>query len=277
MIKQMPGFDKHQADLEKKQQIVKEKQEIERKKREAQSKKEKAQALLNAKLDIISKNNESLRQKSEIVSFTKGFFVSDMIAFILGTWWFAGNDGPVDYPFGHEPLFTAYDMYGDMSFGQAVKNAYLLDDWRHGKGGVMQGICGLVSVLIAIGVGADWASSTTKTNEEKSNKAKYLLKELEQLKDYGVDTPKLVKDLTPSIKKILEAFSEIDRGFFDNLLAGGLDKANYETCVAIISGYLKSHPKEYNKVVEIIDEATLPEEIKKKYGKGKTISFAAAQ
>ena len=41
---------------------------------------------------------------------------------------------------------------------------------------------------------------------------------------------------------------------------------NYERCVAIIRGYLKAHPEEYAEVIKVIDEAVLPEDIKKKYG-----------
>ena len=281
-MKKMPGFDEYQADLEKKeleQRKAKEKQEAETKKKEEHIKYKLAQKQLDEKLNIISQNDKSLMQKSRLASFAKAFFVSNILGFLVGSVTFLSNDGrdSTDYPYGHEPLFTSHEIYGDMTYGQAIKNAYLLDDWRHGKGGVFQGYCGILSVLISIGAGIFMADATGSNNKEKTEKAKKILKELELLKYYGIGVPELIKNLTPSIKKMLESLSAMDRRYFDNLAAGGLDKANYETCVAIVEGYLNSHPKEYNKVIEIIDEATLPAEIIKKYGKDKTISFAAAQ
>lgn len=289
-MKKMPGFDEYQADLEKKEQIAKEQKELEQRKakekQEAETKKKEeyikyeiAQNQLDAKLNIISQNDKSLMQKPQLASFAKGFFVSSILGFLAGSVFFLLNDGrdSTDYPYGHEPGFTPHEIYGNMTYGQAIKNAYLLDDWRHGKGGIFQGMCGMFFVALSIIVGAGMAEETGSDNEKKTAKAKKILKELEQLKDYGIDVSELIKDLTPSIKKMLVSLSAIDRGYFDNLATGGLDKANYETCVAIVEGYLNSHPKEYNKVIEIIDEATLPAEIIKKYGKGKTISFAATQ
>jgi len=234
---------------------------------------------LNKKLKIISENDKNLKQKSTFASFMKAFFTTNMIAFMTGSLAFALNDGKdaTDYSLGHEPLVSSHDIYGDMTYGQAIKNAYLLDDWRHGKGGVFQGLCGMFTIIMSIALASSFASMTKDDNKKKTAEAKKLLMELEQLKNYGIDVPNLIKDLQPSITKILESLSEVDRGYFDNLSKGGLDKVNYETSVAIVSGYLKSHPKEYDKVIEIINEATLPEAIKKKYGKRKTISFAAAQ
>ncbi len=76
---------------------------------------------------------------------------------------------------------------------------------------------------------------------------------------------------------IISRLSELDRGYLENLLSGGLENVNYETAAAIIAGHLKAHPKDYAMITKVIQEATLPREIVKQYGDGKTASFAVAQ
>ncbi|MBP5794851.1 MAG: hypothetical protein J6W41_02445 [Alphaproteobacteria bacterium] len=287
MPKQMPGYQEHQDKLTAAQNAVEAKRLAAAKKKNDDAEDKKQKKLTAKKLGYVKKSIKG----SSFGSFLKGFASAQTIAFVIGSLSFLVFQGRLvtaeeqyeanaeHFGYGHvnyDDYDDTYDsgIYGDMSYGQAIKNAYLLDDWRKGEGGVFQGICGMLSILIALGVGV---SNAKEKNNEKNRKASEILKQLEQLKNYGIDAPTLIKDLTPSINKILESLSKIDRGYFDNLIAGGLNKADYETCVAIVSGYLKSHPKEYNQVIAIIDEATLPPEIVKKYGKGKTISFAAAQ
>lgn len=269
MTKKMPGFNEYQADLEKKQQFEKEKKEVQ--------KREFAKMQIK-KLGSIFK--QTSKKNSAFGDFLRSFFQVQVIAFLTGSmaFLFSGRTQFVD-DYGNTTggLFnnTLNEIYGDdMSYGQAIKNAYLLEDWRNGKGGVFQGVCGLLSMIIALSVATVAGAKKIKSNVFKSRN---ILLQLDKLKKYGVDAKQLIESLEPSVVKLISKMSEKDRGYFDNLASGGLDKANYDTCVAIVSGYLKSHPKEYNKVIEIIDEATLPEAVKKKYGKGKTISFAAAQ
>lgn len=220
--------------------------------------------------------------RNAFMGFVGGFARVNTIALVVGSLAFLfsartqfedeyGNKtgGPWNNPLN--------EIYGDdMSYGQAIKNAYLWDDFRKGNGGLFQGICGLLSIMIALGVGLSDAVGSIK-DKDYLKKVKNIYNQLELLKDYGIDAKKLIQDLEPEAKKLISKMSELDRGYFDNLLAGGLSKSDYETCVAIVSGYLKSHPKEYNNIIAIIDENTLPESIKKKYGKEKTISFGAAQ
>ncbi len=52
----------------------------------------------------------------------------------------------------------------------------------------------------------------------------------------------------------------------------GLDAANYETVVAIVKGHLKSHPEDYVKIIQVIDEATLPPVLVKTHT-GKSMSW----
>lgn len=248
--------------------------------KEQQKKLQEAKQLLDKKLKIVSEHIPVFERDSKTESFVKGFFVGNAIFFMLGSLaFFYGKAGQAVARFhGRSGAADKSIIYGNMSYEQAIKNAYLLEDWRNSEGGVFQGICGLLSVLISIGIGVRSIKLEKRAAEEEDTLlAESVLKDLEILKDYGVDVTALSKRLTPDIKKILESLSEIDRGYFNNLIAGGLNKADYETCVAIISGYLKSHPNEYNKILEIIDNATLPDAVKQKYGKGKTISFAAAQ
>ncbi|MBP9999095.1 MAG: hypothetical protein KBT14_00160 [Proteobacteria bacterium] len=269
MTKKMPGFNEYQADLEKKQQFEKEKEEGQ--------KREFAKMQIK-KLGSIF--NQTSKKNSAFGDFLRSFFQVQVIAFLTGSmaFLFSGRTQFVD-DYGNTTggLFNnpLNEIYGDdMSYGQAIKNAYLLEDWHNGKGGVFQGVCGLLSMIIALSVATVAGAKKIKSNVFKSRD---ILLQLDKLKKYGVDAKQLIESLEPSVVKLISKMSEKDRGYFDNLASGGLDKANYDTCVAIVSGYLKSHPKEYNKVIEIIDEATLPEAVKKKYGKGKIISFAAAQ
>ena len=228
---------------------------------------------------------ERFKRNPVFANFLGGFFISQMSFFLLGSIaWLTSHhhegtqDGEIFYTAADQEVAdlswstTTYGIYGDMPYGQAVKNAYLWDDFRNGKGGLFQGICGLLSILIAVGVGAKFAKDAVKTNLKN---ARIDFSQLEQLKDYGIDAEKLIKEMEPFIAKLVSKMSEIDRGYFDNLLAGGLDKADYQTCMDIVAGHLKSHPEDYNKLVEIIDENTLPESVRKKYGK--ILSFGAAQ
>lgn len=218
------------------------------------------------------------KKDSAFVEFLKTFAAVQTIAFITGSmaFLFSGrtqyedNYGRATGGAINNPL---NEIYGDnMSYSQAIKNAYLLDDWRNGNGGVFQGVCGLLSMVAALGLASSAGAGKAKSNFIKSRS---IMLQLDELKQYGIDANKLIKDLDPSVKKLISEMSEKDRGYFDNLISGGLDNADYETCNAIVSGYLKSHPKEYNEIIKVIDTASLPEELKKKYGK--MISFTAAQ
>ncbi len=52
------------------------------------------------------------------------------------------------------------------------------------------------------------------------------------------------------------ALSEIDPGYMENLLRGGISEADKRIWVAIAQGYVNSHPSEYTKVREFIDNNT---------------------
>lgn len=278
MSKELPGYADHKAEIEAAKKALEAKM-AEKKQQEQDNMAQKAQKkVLAQKLRVVAKYSD-IKKHNAFTAFLKEFATVQAVSFIIGSVAFLG--GKVldrEYvPMDERDIHTGYvaPIYGgSMSYSQAIKNAYLLDDWRHGNRGVFQGICGLLSLFLAYGFGTSEFKKQKKSDEKKYGE---ILAQLESLKDYGIDVPQLIQNLTPNMEKLISKMSEKDRGYFDNLVAGGLDKANYETCVAIVSGYLKSHPDEYNKVIEIIDEATLPETIKKKYGKGKTISFAAAQ
>ena len=273
----MPGFDKLGA-MKKAEVRVKQKVDQNKKLAEGEEEKEKT----GKKGFYILK--ERFKRNSGFSGFLSNFFASQMALFLLGSFaWLTSHhhqgsqDDDVFYTAADQEVADlsweapTYWIYGDLSYKQAVKNAYLWDDFRNGKGGLFQGVCGLLSILIAIGIGAKGLKDTFKTNLEN---AKIDFAQLEQLKDFGIDAKRLINEMEPFIAKLVSKMSEIDRGYFDNLLAGGLDKADYQTCIDIVAGHLKSNPEDYNKLVKIIDENTLPEKIRKKYGK--TISFGAA-
>lgn len=271
MPKQMPGFQDYKKSKEEKTTT-----ELNEKTKENERKEFLKMQL--KKFGTIFKHTS--KKDLAFGDFLRKFFQVQAISFLIGSmaFLFSGRtQSENDYGEKTGGIFNnpLNEIYGDdMSYGQAIKNAYLLEDWRNGEGGVFQGICGLLSMIIALVLATLEGSRKVKSNMIKS---KTILLQLDELKKYGIDVKQLIDKLGPGAEKLISAMSEKDRGYFDNLVAGGLDKANYETCIAIVSGYLKSHPKEYEKVVKIIDEATLPDEIKQKYGKGKTISFDAAR
>ena len=235
----------------------------------------KAESFKNATDDLEQRKYEIVldhieNKKSKFLDFLAGFFVSQIVTFLLGSFaWFCSIDD--DDNIG--PQFRTKGIYGDMSWGQAIKNAYVFDDWRHGKGGVFQGVAGLIAYFVAIYIGLQSAKRGTK------NRASEILNEVDLFKYFGrgIAIKNLFKELGPDIYKIVSSLSEIDCGYFSRLISGKTEDTDYETCVAIIDGYLKSHPKEYEEIIKVIDEAVLPESIKKKYGKGKTVSFGAAK
>lgn len=212
--------------------------------------------------------------------FLKNFAAVHYVSFLVGSlaFFFSGQtqfekaNGTTAGGLINNPLNQIYG--NDMTYGHAIKNAYLLEDWRKGEGGVFQGICGLLSMAIALIIATRASAGKVKSNLIKSRE---ILRKLDRLKEYGIDAKKLIKDLEPGVDGLIYKMSEQDKGYFNNLIEGGLDKANYETCVAIVSGYLKSHPKEYNKVVEIIDKASLSNTTQNNHDQGKMISFIAAQ
>lgn len=269
MKKQMPGYEENQKKLTAEQKAKKMEQ--------AKDKATKEFVKLQLKKYVpvfnkVSSKNPAFR------AFVRKFFLANVVSFLVGStaFLFSGRTqyeneyGEKTGSLVNNPL---NEIYGDdMSYGQAIKNAYLWDDFRNDNGGLFQGICGLISMMIALGVGM---TAATKTTKENMKKAREVLWQLDHLRDYGIDVNKLMKDMEPEIKKLVSKMSEKDRGYFENLLAGGLDGADYEICVNIIKGHLKSHPEDYDRLVAVIDENTLPESIKKKYGK--TISFGAAK
>lgn len=281
MPKKMPGYSEYQQEQENKRKAKEAAiQEQNRKKAEKEAEK-KAEKLKKAKEKIQDKKIKAVGKKlrpQAFSDFLKYFFVGQMIGFVIGSTSFALEEfgGPeiigehYDEELGQTVIDWSESMYDGISYWQAIKNAYGFGDWKDGTA-QRQMIANLIFTMISLSI------ALKKSRTKQKQKANEILSKLERLKGFGIDVEQLATDLTPSINKMLESLSAMDRGYFDNLAAGGLDKAKYETCVAIIAGYLKSHPKEYNKVITIIDEATLPEWIKKKYGKGKTISFGAAQ
>ena len=259
MPKQIPGYKEYKDKLTAAQKAAEEKRAAAAKKKADDAEKEKQEKLKKSaeKLEtkIRRKKVRAITKQRIIKRVFKALLVSNMITFVCGSILWLTED------------FWEDEYYDRDEFGYAYSGSYW-KDLKDAYGADLEiTLCNVIVVLTLFII----ALIVKREDDEDT------LKQLEKLKDHGVDMPQLIEDLTPSIKKILKSLSKIDRGYFDNLAAGGLDKADYETCVAIISGYLKAHPKEYNKIIAIIDEATLPPEIVKKYGKGKTVSFAAAQ
>lgn len=282
MVKQRIGYDEYQEKLSEERQAKEAKQqEIERLKKAGKK-------LLDRKKRIVV-----LHERDNVNHAILGFFVAQMVTFLAGSIsWFFDVGG----------LYTN-EKGEDLSYWEAFKSAYGMGATNQIPGHYyITIIVSCVLFVMFVGIIApydkiseqsfiefknarkrpdgmlrgDWDSKNRKDYEER-HWAERIVDRLEALKDYGVNVPLLLENMGPNINKIIKSFSKIDRGYFDNLARGGLNKADYETCIAIVEGYLKSHPKEYEEIIKVIDEAVLPEEIKKKYGKGKVVSFGAAQ
>lgn len=246
---------------------------------------EAAKKLQEKKQKVITSDLKNTSKR--FAGFCAGTFVSFAVYFIVGSfaWWTSykheGVDDDTKFHSATEAETGDYSwetpthrIYGNMSYDKAIRNAYLWEDLRNGNGGIFQGICGLLSIALSLYVGA-FVARGIKNDQKK--RAQDILAQLDSLKTYGIDAKKVLNNLKPEVEKLLSKMSELDPGYMENLLSNGLNEASYKTSVAIIGGFLKSHPDQYNKIIQILDETTLPEEIVKKYGKGKTISFNAAQ
>lgn len=77
------------------------------------------------------------------------------------------------------------------------------------------------------------------------------------------------------IGKIISHMSGKDAKVFNQMLNGEIN-VSYEVAVKIMEGHLKTHPEDLQMVFDFFDERSIPQEIKEKYGAGKTISFEAA-
>ncbi|MBO7509081.1 MAG: hypothetical protein J6T57_02290 [Alphaproteobacteria bacterium] len=223
----------------------------------------------------------------QFAGFCAGTFVPFAVYFLLGSlaWWASyehkGMDDDTNFHFAADAENAdlswetpTHLIYGDMPYDHAIRNAYMWEDFRNGNGGLFQGICGLLSIAMSLFAGTYVARSV---KQDQQGKAQEILDQLDSLKTYGIDAKKVLNNLKPEIEKLVSKMSELDPGYVENLLSGGMNNVSYETSVSIIGGFLKTHRDQYNRIVQIIDESMLPEEIVRKYGKGKTISFGAAQ
>ncbi len=300
---ELPGYTAEQKRLLEEAEKLREQKEKEaaaEKEKVAETKKQKlAQAAFKLEQDKKDIIREQLRPSHEramagITPNADGLreFMRVMgIGFLIGNaMWLASKIEPA--PAGLNVTHLMYDE--DMSYGQALKNAYFFDGVRGIKEdprGLMQSIAGLVVLIMAIS-SASKARSKAKSDAsvEKFNfnsQVEGIYATLELLKQPGMSDRRddAVKgyDVGGGIARALEKvgdgvlskLSEKDRGYIDNLLAGGLNDVTYKTAVAIIQGHLQSHPQDYIEIIKVIDAATLPTEMNEKYGK--TISLGAAE
>lgn len=170
--------------------------------------------------------------------------------------------------------FSEEKNWVDQSYGDAMKDLWFMNKLATlPKERMVQ----IIALFATVGL----IYSIVRLNKEVKKDKNFTIDQLylhsETLKQYGLSS----KDIEECYKRcgdlIISKMSEMDRGYVENLLVGGLNNANYETVVAIVEGHLKAHPDDYQQIIQIIDEATMPPELVKKYGKGKTISFGAAQ
>jgi len=266
MAKRM-GYDEYQEQLDKERQAAEAARKRQLEKEQEQKKKKEKERLQRAQEKL---ENKMRKEKKRVIarevkpfwqySFLKGALIGQIIGFVLGS----AVTG-LDIAIGEEynPNTNTWEGPRFNTYGEALRGAYG-EDFASTLLNLFI-TCTVMTIIIA------------KDRKNKKDEMNQVWEDLRKITWSGVNVDEIMHRLGPSATKMLESFSAIDRKYFDHLANGGFDKANYETCVAIISGYLKSHPKEYEEVIKIVDEAVLPEWIKKKYGKGKTLSFGAAK
>ncbi len=199
-------------------------------------------------------------------------------ALVFGTAWYMvanlldSNDMESTYywmDFSEEPA-----GWHEQSYASAMNDMWFMNDIIGASSERFLKIAAAIVVLgFALHIGVKVGVARSAQDQKKINE---LYKYSELLKNTGLTQRKILKCYSECGYTLLAKMSEMDRGYIENLLSGGLNNANFETAVAIIEGHLKSHPNDYAEIISIIDEATLPPEIVKKYGKGKTVSFGAA-
>lgn len=275
MVKRI-GYDEYQEQSDKERQAAEAARKRQLEKEQEQKKKKEKERLQRAQEKL---ENKMRKEKKQVVakevkpflqySFLKGVLIGQFVGIGLGSAVFGLDElsaGDWD-PNTNSEVTPVYNSYGE-----AIRDAYGMGDWEDEP--FRAAVVTFLNLLITCTVMGIIISKDRKSKKDEMNQ---VLEDLRKITWSGVDVDEIMRRLGPSATKMLESFSAIDRKYFDHLAKGGFDKANYETCVAVISGYLKSHPKEYEEVIKIVDEAVLPEAIKKKYGKGKTLSFGAAK
>ncbi len=112
----------------------------------------------------------------------------------------------------------------------------------------------MASILVLLFGGAMGMTMYGLYTRDKKAYEKLFLAEL--LKRDGVasdDCDAVLRDVgAPAVM----ALSEIDPGYMENLLRGGVSEADKRIWIAIAQGYVNSHPSEYDKVREFIDNNT---------------------
>lgn len=276
MTKQRIGYDEYQKELERERQAAERKQKEEQQKIEEEKQKKEQARLAKAKEKLERAKRRIIARRVRpflLCSVIKGALLGQIVGIALGSAAFGLDkalEGEWD-PNTNTETKARYDTYVE-----AISSAYGMGDWKDDPFNAgLDTFMNLLITCVAMGI---VVSKDAKSKKEKTNE---LFRALEKMKQGGRDAifepVSLMESLNIDVNKILESLSKADRGYFESLAKGKLNTLNYERCIAIIRGYLKAHPKEYEEVIKVIDEAVLPEDIKKKYGKGKLLSFGAAK
>lgn len=170
-------------------------------------------------------------------------------------------------------------IYGDTSYAQAVKNAYMFDSVSDGRGGMFQALCGTIAVLFSICAGVGIARTSKQIAQMiHDDKIRAMIDDVDKLAMPGLSRDAIahiVACVADYMPHIIANMAAIDRKYMDNLAAGGLNDADFQVASAIVAGHLKTHPADYQKIISIIDSATLPAHLMSD-GKN-TLSFVAAR
>ncbi len=274
MTKQRIGYDEYQEQLETQRKAEEAEREEQEREIEEQKRKEEEARSIKAQKKLEKKKKRIIARKIRPFlqySVLRGALIGQIVGIALGSAVF-GLDKALEGDW--DPNTNTETKARYHTYGEAIKSAYGMGDWEDNPFGV--GFDSFMNLLITCVIMGIIISKDTK---DKKEKAKELFHAMEKLKVNQIadnNLTSLVENLNVDGDKILESLSRVDRSYFEAVAEGKINK-NYERCVAIILGYLKAHPKEYEEVIKVIDEAVLPESIRKKYGAGKITSFAAAK
>ena len=253
-----------------------------------------ARKLQQDKINAINENlpfdREVRNLKARIGAVASGIKIAGLVQLVFfaigsGAHYFDTHDERYETEVdGVANVHTPHNWYKAASYGQAVKNAYLFDDFIHGNdGGTWQAITGLIAIVTSLELGRrkmkekfDDIETLDTERRNRWERIDVVYSRLEALKEYGVNVEHMIVSFKDYASKLVSKMSEMDRGYLENLLNGGLENANWDVANAIVAGHLKSHPEDYNEIIKIIDQATLDPALVKKYGKDNVMSFGAA-
>ena len=100
----------------------------------------------------------------------------------------------------------------------------------------------------------------------KVNISTGVMDDLYNIKTGHVWSPGLLWNMHPVSRAVIKHLSSQDSMRFNALLKGKVHRASRDYTMAVIRGYLETHPDELQKVLDVYEEESLPKSLLRKYG-----------